>query len=270
MKINPDAIRDKTTSHMGRSVELKGFWYANKLLHLLKSEEIKQSLEEGWKLKATRKVQEFIVKPGEITARVNASLISLKVPVIPESAWQSLAEASCKKAIILAELLSGRLSPALEELFEKLECPLIPNSDEGVSLTAEAENPEERNLICAAFYWALGDKIGDNPFLIFRFRGKSPEELTHLIRAGREQLRIANKGAQSSSSLAVESLGANPFALASSLEELSYRIKADELPASLLRRLNPIPGVQDERPLEEAYEIVARRAQAYALSIPES
>jgi len=54
-------------------------------------------------------------------------------------------------------------------------------------------------------------------------------------------------------------------------KELHYSIRADELPASLLRRLDPLPLGGFEADLgaefEEMYAKVARRAQAFGLGL---
>ena len=55
------------------------------------------------------------------------------------------------------------------------------------------------------------------------------------------------------------------------LQQLSYDIRADELPAALLKRMEPAPldgvDIDADRALEEAYVQVARRAQAFGLGM---
>ena len=51
---------------------------------------------------------------------------------------------------------------------------------------------------------------------------------------------------------------------------ISYQIKADELPAATLKRLDAMPllGIEEhvESKVEAAYEKIARLAQSYGLS----
>ncbi|MCB0359328.1 MAG: hypothetical protein KDD44_06820, partial [Bdellovibrionales bacterium] len=123
----------------------------------------------------------------------------------------------------------------------------------------------------------LRDSLQRDVFSLFEFRGLGRHELLHRIRRARPTFsRKDARGATGSGAPSAEQAPIRPpldssfWRLRGSVSELRYTLRADELPASLLRRLDSLPlgslTTAAELGLEDAYVNVARRAQGLGLS----
>jgi uncharacterized Zn finger protein len=124
-------------------------------------------------------------------------------------------------------------------------------------------------------YFLLGEAFDDDPFMLFRLRGRIQEQVLAGLRARRGAIEEEEAGPDPTALPAEETAPAplpeDPvvfWRLSQSLDDFQVQPKAPEVPWSLLQRLGQ-PGfapVDLRSSLGTAYQEVTRRAEALALS----
>jgi len=134
---------------------------------------------------------------GEINVRVQGTRpkpydvrIQLK-PISESDDWENVTEAMASKAIFAAKLLSGEMPQDIEDAFGEARVPLFPTSKK--ELKTDCSCPDWANPCkhIAAVYYLLAERFDEDPFLIFKLRGQTKEEI---IDALREKRALTAKG----------------------------------------------------------------------------
>ncbi len=103
----------------------------------------------------------------------------------PREHYPRVADAMAQQAIFAAKLLSGEMPQNIEEAFTSAKLSLFPKSED--DLQTECSCPDWSNPCkhIAAVYYLLGEQFDADPFLLFRLRGKSKDEIMAMLRARR-------------------------------------------------------------------------------------
>lgn len=226
------------------------------------------------------KILEFVVLPGAINARIAvgenpSKALRLRAPLLPDEQWSVLSDLLAERAFFASQLLAGRLPLEVAEVAHSRAIPLLPESP--LSFELDGEPVTEITIEVALLFQRLTEEFESDPCQFLMFRGKSPLELIAELR----KRRITQTGERRrptaitqihypSQSSEIESLEFF-WRMRPEVTALSYTIKADELPASILKWLEPIPlsGLEDKIDfvVEEAYARVARLAQSFGLGL---
>ena len=259
-------------------------WYSERLLAVLQGLGIDQSLEEGASCLRGRRSIDFFITPGSITTRLQDETgrlrkISLSMPEIPDDVWNQVFGALAEKALFLAKLLANELPIEVEEVFQNAGAPLLPENSQDILLTCDGEPLLSADKYVAALYFLASERFESDPFSILTFRGRNKESVLGELKKLRSDAREISSSPHPLSYHDVSYQPAPPlgetlerfWSAGDAMRELSYRIRADELPASLLRRLDALPFGELETDvsfaLEDAYAQIARRAQALGLGL---
>jgi uncharacterized Zn finger protein len=258
-------------------------WLSEQILASFHLIGIQPYLEAGFELVRKKRLIDFVVSPGEITLKIQAEQVqpyvsTLIVPRIDMEKWNEVYAELSKQALYISLLLSGDLPSELQHVFSKLGLEIFPSSLEKINFTCSCK----KNLpVCehiAALYFVMNERFADNPFLIFRLLGSGKHEVISEIRKRRHGLltshisRAEDTLSTDSASLTLsEDLLKHFWDSGESISSLRYNIRADELPGAILRQLDalPIDNIEPglESSLEDAYEHVATRAQAFGLGL---
>ncbi len=256
-------------------------WFVEPLFASCGSPEQVVELSEAAK---KRRLLDFYVFPGRIGVKIQDEATTLhRVELVAEpladSEWAKLFDALAERALFLAKLLSGVFPPEIAALWDAQGVPLFPQIGEGLKVNYNGAEIRELNPYAALLLTKLVERIEEDPFTLFTFRGRGKDETLLEIRSRRERRRgeVAHTELPVDAPLeprAFVGLPTDPekfWRSGSELADLSYTIRADELPASLFKRLDSIPlsGLEEDADalIEGAYEVVARRAQAYGLGL---
>lgn len=165
-------------------------WWASKWLDALEQLVDSGRLARGRSYARSGQVLNLDIEPGRVNSRVQGSRPSpykAQIEIKPLSAkdWDRVAEAMAAQAIFAAKLLSGEMPQNIEEAFTAAKVNLFPASKG--DLKTECSCPDWSNPCkhIAAVYYLLGEQFDADPFLLFRLRGKSKDELMALLRARR-------------------------------------------------------------------------------------
>lgn len=230
---------------------------------------------EAEELIKRKRLIEFTPQEGRITARFSGDKpirCQLIVPILAESKKVALYGAvkfsTLYSAIVLADKLPWN-APEFESLITAdsfIPVNLSTSTSAGVD---NKPSIERFNQFTTAVYIELIRRFESDTGLFFTIRGLGREELIAVIRDRRSELwrGVEQKSLHHDLEPSQEnSERANP-----ELFNLTYQLRADELPALLFKKVEGIPLDEGadivDSVLTELYAHIAKRAQAYGLSI---
>ncbi|MCB0345965.1 MAG: hypothetical protein KDD66_12670 [Bdellovibrionales bacterium] len=257
-------------------------WWSERWVQAFYARGLEHVFEQGEDYLRKRRSLDFLITPCLVTARVfdderRPIRVKIAVSELDEHAWDAVFSLVSSQALFLARILAGDLPKEFAERCEELNVNIFPTSED---ISIETDGSQKISQYSAAAAAATIEALERDPLALFLLRGLGKEQFLYRLRehrvlkgtspesVGAEQLipslRDSNMRWNSELSSAYWELG-------ESLDDLSYRIRADELPAALLRRLDALPlgslTSDVERTLEEAYAHIATRAQAFGLGM---
>ncbi len=185
----PKAVKDgiKTKSPGGG---IGKTWWSKRWIGVLESFNMGARLGRGRSYARRGQVMSIDVQEGLVTAKVQGSQrapykIKIALKPLSQKDWNKVAEAMAEQAIFVAKLLAGEMPQNIEEAFEAAKVPLFPKSSR--ELETDCSCPDWANPCkhIAAVYYLLAEQFDDDPFLIFKLRGKSKEQLINELREKR-------------------------------------------------------------------------------------
>ncbi len=256
-------------------------WWAKRWIQALERITDAGRLRRGQSYARKGQVLSIDEKAGVIAARVQGSRatpykITIRLEPFKEAQWQAVIDALAERAIFSAQLLAGEMPQEIEEAFSAAGVSLFP--DRKSELVTDCSCPDYANPCkhVAAAHYILGEQFDEDPFLLFRLRGRSQEQITAALRARRAEAADMAGGATVAEEAAVyvvdepappleESL-ANFWRLSGSLEHFPTTIRPPATPLSVLQRLGQPAFVDQnlEQLLRPLYEEASRRALALA------
>lgn len=187
----PKPVKDgiKTRTQRG---EIGETWWSKRWIEVLESFHMGARLTRGRAYARKGQVVSIDVKKGIVTARVQgtrAKPYAIKIALNPlsEEDWDKVTDAMASQAVFAAKLLSGEMPRNIEEAFAEVEVPLFPVSER--ELGTDCSCPDWANPCkhIAAVYYLLAESFDDGPFLIFKLRGRTREEIIEILREKRAQ-----------------------------------------------------------------------------------
>jgi uncharacterized Zn finger protein len=129
---------------------------------------------------------------GGIEARVQGSLprpyrIHIQIATLSDAQWEKVIDALSEQALFSAQLLAGEMPQDIENAFEVAGASLFP--DRRGDLTTTCSCPDYANPCkhIAATQFILGERFDEDPFLLFRLRGRTQEQIMQGLRQRRSE-----------------------------------------------------------------------------------
>jgi uncharacterized Zn finger protein len=165
-------------------------WWASKWIGALERLVDPGRLTRGRSYARSGQVLNLGIKPGRVDSRVQGSRpspyqVQIEIKPLSDKDWDRVADAMAGQAIFAAKLLSGEMPQNIEEAFAAAKVNLFPVSKD--DLKTECSCPDWSNPCkhIAAVYYLLGEQFDADPFLLFRLRGKSKDEIIGMLRERR-------------------------------------------------------------------------------------
>ena len=193
---------------------------------------------------------------GGVKARVQGSRpkpynISIQITPLTDKQWEKVIDTLAEQAIYSAQLLAGEMPQDIESVFEAANVSLFPAK--GDDLTTDCSCPDYANPCkhIAAAHYILGERFDEDPFLIFRLRGRTQEQVMQALRlrrAGGEE--VAEEEPQELEIvLPIENSLENFWDFGAPLDQFSVLIRTPAIEMALLKRLGeaafvPEPGIE--------------------------
>jgi uncharacterized Zn finger protein len=127
-----------------------------------------------------------------VKAKVQGSMpkpynIKIQLQPLSDRDWDQVTDAMASQALFAAKLLAGEMPTNIEEAFSTVKLSLFPTSSH--DLKTECSCPDWANPCkhIAAVYYILADRFDEDPFLIFKLRGRTKEEIIETLREKRAE-----------------------------------------------------------------------------------
>ncbi|MBE0698815.1 MAG: SWIM zinc finger family protein, partial [Anaerolineaceae bacterium] len=122
--------------------------------------------------------------------------VTIQVTHLSNHQWNLVVDALSEQALFTAQLLAGEMPGNIESAFETAGVSLFPNR--GGDLNTNCSCPDWANPCkhVAASHYILGDRFDDDPFLLFRMRGRSQEQIMDALRKRRGGIALEAEGTQ--------------------------------------------------------------------------
>jgi uncharacterized Zn finger protein len=129
-------------------------------------------------------------KKGIVAAKVQGTRakpydVSIQLNQISKDDWDKATDVMASKAIFAAKLFSGEMPLDIEDAFNEAGVSLLPTSIEDINTDCSCPDWSNPCKHIAAVYYLLAESFDDDPFLIFKLRGRTREEIIDVLREKR-------------------------------------------------------------------------------------
>ena len=113
--------------------------------------------------------------------------VSINIDPLSNAQWEKVIDALAEQAIFTAQLLAGEMPAEIEEAFKAAGVSLFPEKQ--AELITDCNCPDYANPCkhVAAVHYILGEQFDEDPFLLFRLRGRTQEQIMAALRARRAE-----------------------------------------------------------------------------------
>jgi uncharacterized Zn finger protein len=174
------------------TLEASREWWSQRWLDLLDSYRFKKRLERARNYSRQGNVLSIEFKGAKVLARVQGSevepyKVSLFLEPFSDEEWSYVIETMSKKAIFAAKLLAGEMPQNIEEVFTTNGLSLFPFTLSDIRSKCSCPDKANPCKHVGAVYYQLGDRFSEDPFVLFKLRGRTKEQIISDLR----QLRSA-------------------------------------------------------------------------------
>lgn len=264
---------DKGLKARSKRGEFTKNWWAARWIGALERLMDPNRLSRGRRYARQGQVLSIEEQADSVTANVQGSRakpyrVDVELEQFSDEQWAKVTDALAGRAHFAAGLLSGEMPEDIEEAFSAAGVSLFP--ERRGELRTECSCPDSA-VVCkhmAAVHYILGERFDEDPFLIFRLRGRTEEQLTRALRARRGQ----EGQERSEEDIDPEPEAPPPVPLEEEIESfweakpgldtVKVSIKPPIVELSVLRRLGQPGFVSEdlERLLAPSYEAISRAA----------
>jgi len=253
-------------------------WWAKRWIEVLESFNIGARLQRGRSYARRGQVTSIDISEGVVKAKVQGSRpkpysITIKVKTISKADWKKLAQVLGKQAFFAAKLLAGEMPQDIESAFKNAGLTLLPTKSKDLQTDCSCPDWSNPCKHIAAVYYLLGEEFDRDPFLIFKLRGISREELIDLI-----DISAAAKTQETEeASPELEKEPARPEPLPvepvsfwgenKTQEDFFGEVRVPDVPASLPKRLGNFPFWRGEENFLDAMERYYAAASPVGISV---
>jgi uncharacterized Zn finger protein len=256
-------------------------WWAKRWLAVLESLQVGGRLERGRAYARKGQVMDLTIEEGLVRARVQGSRpkpydVTIRIEPLSRAEWQRVAKVLAREVSFLARLLAGEMPTDIERAFEKARVSLFPTRMSEIQTDCSCPDVANPCKHIAAVYYLLGEEFDRDPFLIFRLRGMTREELLRTLEemeaAAHPPTREDVAEAASDDPVVTASASAGEpnvsFWRAGAIPDDVFPERLDsEKPGALLLRLGAFPFWRAPEPLADALLPVYERSATAALEV---
>lgn len=249
-------------------------WWAMRWIEAMESIVDPARLQRGRSYARAGQVLSIDETRNGIQAKVQGSRpqpydVTIKVTPLTDEQWEQVIDALSEQALFTAQLLAGEMPANIEDAFNASGVSLFP-SQTG-DLISDCSCPDWANPCkhVAATHYILGDRFDDDPFLLFRMRGRSQEQILEALRQRRSD--TAQIETEAEEEVVAEPEQAAPledsmdhfWEPAESLASFPLTMKLATMDMPLLQRLGEpafLSGQSLQALLKPVYDIITRSA----------
>jgi uncharacterized Zn finger protein len=216
---------------------------------------------------------------GTVHAQVQGSRrapyrVTMGLAPLTDDAWERVIAALARRPDLAASLLTGEMPHDIDEVFAQAQASLFPTAPDHLRLDCSCPDKVTVCKHIVATCYLLGEQLDEDPFLLFRLRGRDQDEVLEGLQRRAGAGSAAGEGAEPGAASPESDQEPGPAADATPLDPLGFWSAAEpppriDLPAerpdlSLLRRLGPFAALDDDLVgrLGPVYRAVTAAAEA--------
>jgi uncharacterized Zn finger protein len=245
-------------------------WWAERWIGNLEQLMDAGRLRRGRRYARQGQVLSLEERAGGVVAEVQGSrrkpyLVTIELEPLEDAGWERVIDVLAGRAHFAARLLSGEMPEDIEEAFSAAGASLFPERRGELRTECSCPDPARVCKHTAAVHYILGERFDEDPFLLFRLRGRTAEEVLPALRErhGETGEPIPEPAVQPLEEEIDRFWEAGP-----ELDTIRISIKPPPVPLPALRRLGRPNFVTEDLPrlLSPAYEATSRSALEIALA----
>jgi uncharacterized Zn finger protein len=249
----PIPVEGGIVARTGRGRRFGASWWAGRWIAVLESFGWDSRLQRGRRYARAGQVLNIDLAPGHVRARVQGSrprpyAVKIDIDPLSDEAWERVVEVLSARALYAARLLAGEMPQDIEEAFAAAGASLFPASSRDIKTSCSCPDWANPCKHIAAVYYLLGEAFDRDPFVIFRLRGRTQEEITAALRAkraaagGAAEAPVTAQGASPSGrDEPLEACVDRYWSPGEDLGDVAYAVAPPEVPLALLKRLGEPP-----------------------------
>ncbi len=198
VRLPPKPVKDGIKAKTQRGA-IGSTWWSKRWIGILESFGLGARLGRGRSYARKGQVVSLDIEKGIIRAKVQGTrphpyAISIALNPLSENDWDKVTDAMAAQAVFAARLLSGEMPQNIENAFGEAKIPLFPTSAK--ELVTNCSCPDWANPCkhIAAVYYIIAERFDDDPFLIFKLRGRTREEIIKALREKRGAALSSEEG----------------------------------------------------------------------------
>lgn len=250
-------------------------WWARRWLEALERLMLGVRLARGQHYARIGQIVSMEEIKGGVAARVQGSRpkpyrVTIQLTPFNNKQWEKVFDILSDKAIYVAQLLAGDMPQDIEEVFNNAGVSLFPSRTIDLQMKCTCPDKITPCKHVAATHYILGDRFDEDPFLLFRMRGKSQEQIMEALRQRRGADIDLDANFQSTSTWQSQP---EPLRFPETLEhfwntsqelnQVNVQVRMPNIPQPLLKRLGE-PEVASQLTLqgqlEESYNAISQFA----------
>jgi len=265
----PKETKDGIKAHSQRGAFAKN-WWAQRWIAALERLVDSGRLSRGRSYARKGQVLSIEESKDGIAAKVQGSQrtpykIRIRIAPLSDSQWEQVIDALAEQAIFSAQLLAGEMPQEIESAFEAAKVSLFPSRRDDLKTDCSCPDYSNPCKHIAATHYILGERFDEDPFLIFRLRGRSQEQVLAALRQRRAGASepAGEEMEEPEAITPLEEQMAHFWEFAASLEGFSVSIRTPAIETPLLKRLGEasfIPAPELESQLQGAYRAISKKA----------
>lgn len=262
----------KTKSDRGAIGET---WWSKRWVSVLESFGMGTRLTRGRSYARQGQVVSVDVEPGIVKAKVQGSMpkpynVKIQLEPLSDRDWDDVTDAMASQALFAANLLAGEMPTNIEEAFSTVKLSLFPTRLNDLKTSCSCPDWANPCKHIAAVYYILAERFDEDPFLIFKLRGRTKEEIIETLREKRAETFPAESASDITTGNEDGATGGSPVHLedyldtfwqaGEGLDSFVVSLQAPKVEKAVLKRLGDGPfsigGQNITAVLSKAYDAV--------------
>lgn len=157
-------------------------WWATRWIEAMERLMDRGRLSRGRRYARKGQVLSLDESPGKVSAKVQGSrtrpyAITIKIQPFTTGQWSRVIDALAERPIFMAQLLAGDMPQDIEDAFADAGLSLFPDSLQDLDQRCSCPDWADVCKHLAATHYILAERFDEDPFLLFRLRGRSQQQL---------------------------------------------------------------------------------------------
>ena len=178
---SPKEVKDGIKAESKRG-DIGEQWWSRRFVDVVESYSKSNRITRGKRYARKGQVVDLAVENGAVSATVQGSQsdpykVTIRGDALDEETWEEVEAAMADRAAYAAQLLAEEMPADIADVFEACGVSLFPESYRDMRTNCTCPDSANPCKHIAAVFYILAEQFDDDPFLIFRWRGRSRDTL---------------------------------------------------------------------------------------------